>query len=444
MGIEIIKRRKRPGMAGYFIVEKNILAMDVSFRIERGHELKALQVSGESLDSNPNLWEKYCKNNDIIVVTAGWLKDKLEKDKLSTKTFLSNAHTIVLDEVHHALECKSNKGHPFHIISERLKTARKEYKGSFPRLIGLTASATRGNTEDSHRKDLEKFNDLFSEVYYFSSETCNVESRTMPHDVLGDELSTLLRNSRSKLNFLDDPPFKSDMSFGECEDLVKKYRSRDAISDRIRAQLGVLIEMLDLERLASASGFLAFETIKERIDWYAFKCRYHEIVIYSNILRSTQNNLDISPKLNELKKIMLKKDWKKIIVFVQTRTLAKALCRFAKQDAELGHLRIEMIVGSEGLSRAQMMHALQKFKLGDSNVLVSTSACEEGVDVSGCDRVILFDGVNSGRQLIQSKGRARNKKSKCIVFKVEGSDKLEKAMREEKLMNENLEKYNIS
>ena len=121
-------------------------------------------------------------------------------------------------------------------------------------------------------------------------------------------------------------------------------------------------------------------------------------------------------------------------MFVNTIVLAHALKQFlAGKDNDLKRLRAKVIVGNSEYSRSRQMCILDDFKSGKINVLISTSVCEEGVDVTGCDRVILYDGVQSGRQLTQAKGRARDRNSKCFVFEVEDSNKLEKSIREAEL-----------
>lgn len=65
--------------------------------------------------------------------------------------------------------------------------------------------------------------------------------------------------------------------------------------------------------------------------------------------------------------------------------------------------------------------ALQQFKRGDINCLIATSVAEEGIDIPECDLVIRFDLYNSAIQYIQSKGRARQIKSRYISMIEDGN-----------------------
>ena len=66
--------------------------------------------------------------------------------------------------------------------------------------------------------------------------------------------------------------------------------------------------------------------------------------------------------------------------------------------------------------------ALGKFKSGQSNLMISTTVMEEGLDVQKANCVIRFDSMVNSISLTQSRGRARQTNSSFIVMK-ERSDR---------------------
>ena len=65
----------------------------------------------------------------------------------------------------------------------------------------------------------------------------------------------------------------------------------------------------------------------------------------------------------------------------------------------------------------EQWNALCQFKQADGMaVLVATAAAEEGLDIIQCELVVCYTVVESGRQLMQRRGRARMASSKFICF----------------------------
>lgn len=73
------------------------------------------------------------------------------------------------------------------------------------------------------------------------------------------------------------------------------------------------------------------------------------------------------------------------------------------------------------MSIRDQANALYKFRQGETNCLFATPIAEEGIDIPACDLIIRFDLYNSVIQYIQSKGRARQHKSRYISMVEEGN-----------------------
>lgn len=90
-------------------------------------------------------------------------------------------------------------------------------------------------------------------------------------------------------------------------------------------------------------------------------------------------------KLADLAQIITSKDYKRVMVFCNTKYNTGML---ANQLARL-HFNVDCLHGD--LSQAERNRIMQRFKAGEINVLVATDVAARGIDVSDVDAVINYD-----------------------------------------------------
>ena len=90
-------------------------------------------------------------------------------------------------------------------------------------------------------------------------------------------------------------------------------------------------------------------------------------------------------KLSDLAQIIISKDYKRVMVFCNTKYNTGML---ANQLARL-HFNVDCLHGD--LSQAERNRIMQRFKAGEINVLVATDVAARGIDVSDVDAVINYD-----------------------------------------------------
>ena len=90
-------------------------------------------------------------------------------------------------------------------------------------------------------------------------------------------------------------------------------------------------------------------------------------------------------KLADLAQIIISKDYKRVMVFCNTKYNTGML---ANQLARL-HFNVDCLHGE--LSQAERNRIMQRFKAGEINVLVATDVAARGIDVSDVDAVINYD-----------------------------------------------------
>jgi hypothetical protein len=82
-------------------------------------------------------------------------------------------------------------------------------------------------------------------------------------------------------------------------------------------------------------------------------------------------------------------------------------------------------IPKEGMGVLDQIKTLHAFKVGKVNLLISTKAGEEGLDVQTCHLVIMYSQYDTIVEYIQSRGRARDDLSEYYVFAPKGGSSLE-------------------
>ncbi|KAK7677717.1 hypothetical protein QCA50_019269 [Cerrena zonata] len=143
------------------------------------------------------------------------------------------------------------------------------------------------------------------------------------------------------------------------------------------------------------------------------------------------------------------------IVFVTRRDSVLALSHLLSCVPETaGIFRIGCLLGSSTSSKRHSFlditrvmvkdspgEILADFKLGEKNLIVSTSVAEEGIDIQACGSVIRFDPPQNMVSWAQSRGRARRKKSTYVLFE-DASGAASKIQKWQNMESEMVAKYN--
>ena len=110
-----------------------------------------------------------------------------------------------------------------------------------------------------------------------------------------------------------------------------------------------------------------------------------------------------------------KKDKKasKIIVFTQFRDTLEMIHEKLEREGIKSAKFFGQATkdGEKGLTQKQQKEIIKGFRMGEYDVLISTSVAEEGIDIPAVDLVVLYEPVPSEVRMIQRRGRTGRKRT---------------------------------
>lgn len=410
-------------------------------------------------------WLSELADHHILVMTMTIFKNILLRSYLK----LSQVNLVVFDECHHAV-----KNHDYVQIM-RLFRPHIEKKKVVPRRLGLTASLIPSKCKPG---DIEEKVKQLEEILVCRSQTAGDLQQVARYATNPEEKLCLFQPSisdpdtASLKNILD-----SSVEFLELCGKEERDEVYETVKVHLDDSLHILINLgvwcanevateglQCLVELSSNGGLSGWRKALVHMGWTKLKLFTDKCTTIIEKCRQRGDHTPFTPKVRSLLvdlgdsaiscgelKVSAEsavssgepKDKKEAgrlqgIVFVERRTTAVKLSKLiqgkTKTDADLRHIRCDHVLGhNEGkkgtpLRREAKMKTskqdavLDQFRSGRLNFLIATSVLEEGVDVPKCNSVVRFDFPPNFRSYIQSKGRARARVSKYLLFIEEGDE----------------------
>jgi hypothetical protein len=368
---------------------------------------------------------------------------------------------VVFDEVHHVL-----KDHPYRKLALLLRRS-----GATPLVVGLSASLTFAVTDKGMKASITR---LCDELSIRACETAGVDelqaagyhaaaplADVLPNRTEADGVpdaerkphlmhSTFFARVSSRkatslsLMLVDcirefeqaiaqiDPAFSSPLSKAGLAAWGEYAFRRGAISP-LYAPLQHLYEAL---RLLVASweedGHMAVEYLR----MYNEQDRQHDptlpTAVRSCLRRFWDSQPTLFPQFEDLKAVLLQEQLTlspsghgfRGILFVRQRISTYIIAHVVRSDPRLSsflpavlHATNSPVTPLLTMSLTQQREALEAFRLGRNNLLISTEVAEEGLDVPAANCVIRFDEIVHSVSLAQSRGRGREANSRFVVMR---------------------------
>ncbi len=374
----------------------------------------------------PSKRDELYKKSLVVIATP----QVIENDILGIKINLEDFGLIIFDEAHRAIG-----DYAYTYIAE--KAISKNI-----RILGLTASPA---------SDKEKMEDIIHNLGIENIEIRNENSPDLkpyvqnvyiswvtvklPDEFL--EIKKLLEMLLKKeITNLKDLGFLSsqDVTKKEILDTVLKINNKikvvptheksiyySALKSQAKAlKIHHALELLETQGISPLiSYFKRMRDSKSRssLELLSEKTLIRVITMADNL---KQQGIE-HPKLSKLYELVIKEvnNGKNLIIFSHYRDTTM---RIVKELEKFEEVKVERFVGQaskkddEGLSQKKQKEIIERFRLGEFNVLVATSVAEEGLDIPEVDMVILFEPVPSEIRSIQRRGRTARRKSGEVVI----------------------------
>jgi ATP-dependent RNA helicase RhlE len=130
--------------------------------------------------------------------------------------------------------------------------------------------------------------------------------------------------------------------------------------------------------------------------------------IYQEVIKTKGDD----EKIEILLDLLSKEDFKKVLIFSETKRQVSKLCRQLKKLK----VKVDEIHGDK--SQQYRSKAIQKFKSGNIQVLVATDVASRGIDIDNITHVINYRIPNSRESYIHRIGRTgrAGKEGSAITF----------------------------
>lgn len=138
---------------------------------------------------------------------------------------------------------------------------------------------------------------------------------------------------------------------------------------------------------------------------------------------------DITPKVRTLIDFLAGEESTDFsgLVFVRTRVEVAVLSQLLSIHPRTRSFSVSTFVGASGFSGRKyaiceladiktQASTLDDFRMGRKNLIITTNALEEGIDVSACNVVICFELPTNLKSFVQRRGRARKSTSKYVLM----------------------------
>lgn len=399
-------------------------------RTMRLNDDEIVALSGEiKPEKRVELWRKA----RIVVSTPQVVENDLVTDRIS----LEDVVHVTFDEAHRAVGDYAY----VYIADTYFRQAKK------PLVLGMTASP--GSDSERIREVIRNLRVEAIEVRTESDEDVKPYVHERNIQWIKVDMPRELKEIRDLMNKMIDRRMKKLEKLGiRVEGLSKKDLL--ALQESIQVQavengddglfeaISVLAEVLKLYHgleLIEAEGVEALkEYLRKLVNEAKSKggSKASRSVVsdpsFKDLLAKISLCRKEHPKLYMLLEIIEKqlkeKPDSRIIIFTNFRDTVEAITSTLRKFG----IKAEKFIGQakrgdkKGMTQKEQIETLERFRSGETQIIVATSVGEEGLDIPNTDLVVFYEAVPSEIRAIQRKGRTgRAREGKIVVLVTKGT-----------------------
>ena len=368
----------------------------------------------------------------------------IESDLLNGRYDLSSVSLIVFDECHHGVGSYSY----VYLASRYVK------ESNYNLILGLTASP---GSDKSKIKEVSR-NLYIQNIVVKTENDRDVKPYFNPVEIdwvrvkMSSELekikTSLDKSLKTRLKALKNMGIIKTVSVSKVDILKARGRIQGEIARNTNPNkelfhaisiLSAVINIQHAQELIETQGIHPFNRYVDRLRKKKTKAS-RSLMQDNNFSRAVRLSSDAEkngwehPKLKKIAEILKKelgaadgqttlqstrygdkKDKKasKIIVFTQFRDTLEMIHKKLEKEGIKSAMFFGQASkdGKKGLTQKQQKEIIKAFKMGEYDVLISTSVAEEGIDIPAVDLVVLYEPVPSEVRMIQRRGRTGRKRT---------------------------------
>ncbi|MDR3223901.1 MAG: DEAD/DEAH box helicase [Methanobrevibacter sp.] len=385
-------------------------------------------------DDRENRWDE----SQIICATP----QTVESDLLNRRYSLKDISLVVFDECHHAV------GSYAYVYL----AARYMNEGKIPLILGLTASP--GSDSEKIKSVCENL--YIENIAIKTEEDLDVKPYFNPIEIdwikvkMSKELNKIKEHLDKalthRLKMLKNLGVISTISLGKKDILKVRGQVQNRIARMVAPPkecyraISLITAVINIQHsleLLETQGINPVNKYFEKLRMKTTKAAKSLLADpdFNTAVRLTRQSIKHGWEHPKLKKLIdiLKEELDiennqinnpKIIVFTQFRDTLNMIYEKCEEEGinSVKFFGQGISNGEKGLSQKEQKQIIKSFRVGNHDVLISTSVAEEGIDIPSVDLVVLYEPVPSEIRMIQRRGRTgRKNQGKMKVLITEGT-----------------------